>query len=141
VKLLSPQQLQASQPLATIFVETSQDFAQGHVPGANWVPRGSLELQIGNLVPAKDTPIAVTDNRGQNALLSGATLTELGYRNVSALEGGMAAWRQAGLPVERGLSGVMIPPTDMVNAGNDRNFSDRILYLRWETALGEKYAS
>ena len=141
VKLLSPQQLQASQPLATIFVETSQDFAQGHVPGANWVPRGSLELQIGNLVPAKDAPIAVTGNSGQNALLSGATLTELGYRNVSVLEGGMAAWRQAGLPVERGLSGVMIPPTDMVNAGNDRNFSDRILYLRWETALGEKYAS
>ena len=35
----------------------------------------------------------------------------------------------------------MIPPTDMVNAGNDRNFADRMLYLRWETALGNKYAT
>ncbi|MFQ6027915.1 MAG: rhodanese-like domain-containing protein [Dehalococcoidia bacterium] len=142
VKPLSPQELQASQPSSVIFVDTSQDFAQGgHVPGANWVPRGSLELQIGDLVPSKDTPIAVTCNNGRNAILSGATLAELGYRDVSVLEGGMAAWQQAGLPVEKGLSGVMIPPTDMVNAGNDRNFSDRMLYLRWETALGEKYAT
>ena len=66
---------------------------------------------------------------------------EMGYRDVSVLEGGMEGWRQAGLPVEQGLSGVMTPPTDMVNAGADRNFADRINYLRWETALGEKYAN
>ena len=53
----------------------------------------------------------------------------------------MAAWQQAGLPLEKGLSGVMLTPTDMVNAGADRNFSDRMTYLRWETALGEKYAN
>ena len=63
----------------------------------------------------------------------------MGYQNVSVLEGGMAAWRQASMPVESGLSGVMIAPTDMVNAGANRNFSDRMLYLRWETALGDKY--
>jgi hypothetical protein len=27
-------------PAAVIFVDTSQDFAPGHVPGARWVPRG-----------------------------------------------------------------------------------------------------
>ena len=124
-----------------IFVDTSQDFAGGHVPGARWVARGFLELQIREVAPSKETPIAVTCRDGRNAILSGATLTELGYRNVSVLEGGMAAWRQAGLPVENGLSGVMIAPTDMVNAGADRNFADRMTYLRWETALGDKYAT
>ena len=141
VKPVSPQELQTSQPQAVIFVDTSQDFARGHVPGARWVPRGYLELQIGEVAPSKETSIAVTCNNGREAFLSGATLTELGYRNVSVLEGGMAAWQQAGLPVEKGLSGVMLTPTDMVNAGADRNFSDRMTYLRWETALGDKYAT
>ena len=76
---------------------------------------------------------------GRAAALAGVTLKELGYQNVSALDGGMAAWQQAGLPVEKGLSGVMAPPTDVVPAGPDRNFADMQNYLRWEEALGQKY--
>jgi rhodanese-related sulfurtransferase len=141
VQLLSPQELQSAAPPAIIFVDTSQDFARGHVPGARWVPRGSLELQIGEMVPSKNTAIAVTCNGGANAVLAGATLKELGYQNVAVLEGGMAAWQAAKLPVETGLSGVMRPPTDVVLSGPDRNSADAINYLRWETALGEKYAT
>src|SRR5439155_5246969 len=40
VRLLSPQALQTSKPSVVIFVDTSQDFSRGHVPGAHWVPRG-----------------------------------------------------------------------------------------------------
>jgi rhodanese-related sulfurtransferase len=132
--------LHASPPAAVIFVDTSQDFARGHVPGARWVPRGWLELWIGEIVPSKDTPIAVTCNDGRASALAAATLKELGYRQLSILEGGMDAWRKADLPVERGLSGVMAPPTDLVPAGPDRNFADMQNYLRWEEALGHKYA-
>ena len=140
-KLLSPEDLDGAKPVSIIFVETSQDFSTGHVPGARWVPRGSLELQIADVAPSKDAAIAVTCNNGQNAVLAGATLKELGYQNVSVLEGGMAAWRKAGLEVEQGLSGVMRSPTDVVVSGPDRNFADMMNYLRWETALGEKYAA
>ncbi len=140
VKLLTPQALQASQPPSVIFVDSSQDFARGHVPGARWVPRGWLEFWISGIVPAKDTPMAVTCNDGRNSILAGATLKELGYQNVSALDGGMAAWQAAGLPVEKGLTGVMAPPTDVVLSGPDRNFADMMNYLRWEEALGYKYA-
>ena len=140
VKLLSPQELDADLPASIIFVETSSDFSNGHVPGARWIPRGSLELQISDIAPDKDAAIAVTCNNGQNAAFAGAALKGLGYRNVSVLEGGMAAWRQAGLAVEQGLSGVLRPPTDVVVSGPERNFADMMHYLRWETALGEKYA-
>jgi rhodanese-related sulfurtransferase len=141
VRLLSPQALQASPPPQVIFVDTSQDFARGHVPGARWVPRGWLELWIGDMVPARETPIAVTCTDGRNATLAGATLRDLGYQSVVVLDGGMAAWQQSGLPVEKGLSGVMTPPTDLVPAGPDRNFADMMNYLRWEEALGHKYAT
>jgi rhodanese-related sulfurtransferase len=121
-------------------VDTSQDFARGHVPGARWVPRGWLELWIGDIVPAKETPLTVTCHDGRSAVLAGVTLKELGYPHVSVLDGGMVAWQKAGLPVEKGLSGVMAPPTDLVLSGPDRNFADMQNYLRWEEALGSKYA-
>ena len=121
-------------------MDTSQDFARGHVPGAHWVPRGWLELRISEVVPARDTALAVTCLDGRNATLAGATLKAMGYQNVAVLEGGMAAWQAAGLPLEKGLSGVMGPPTDLVLSGPDRNFADMMNYLRWEEALGYKYA-
>ena len=140
VKVVSPRDLQASPPPAVIFVDTSQDFARGHVPGARWVPRGWLELWIGDVVPSKTSSIAVTCADGRGSALAAVTLGELGYQRVSILDGGMAAWQKAGLPVEKGLSGVMAPPTDVVPAGPDRNFADMQNYLRWEEALGHKYA-
>jgi rhodanese-related sulfurtransferase len=138
--LLSPAELHASRPPAVIFVDTSQDFARGHVPGARWVPRGWLEFWISEIVPVQSTAVAVTCHDGRNSVLAGATLLSLGYQNLSVLDGGMAAWHQAGLPVEKGLSGVMAPPTDVVPYGPDRNFADMQNYLRWEEALGYKYA-
>ena len=138
-RLLSPQELSAARTSLVIFVDTSADFARGHVPGARWAPRGWLELQTADLAPDKDASIVATCADGRNAALAGATLLDLGYRDVSVLEGGMAAWQRAGLPVETGLSGVMAPPTDAVVSGPDRNYADMMNYLRWEEALGAKY--
>ena len=50
VELLTPTALEEQRtgspaPLL-IFVDTSRDFSNGHVPGARWVPRGWLELAI-----------------------------------------------------------------------------------------------
>ena len=129
------------EPAVVIFVDTSADFAAGHIPGSHWLPRGWLELQVGSVVPSLDTPIVVTCRDGRNSALAAATLKGMGYANVSALEGGMAAWtEEEDLPVETGLTGVMSPPTDLVASGPDRNYADMMNYLRWETALGEKYA-
>ena len=141
VRFVTPQALHADPPPVVLFVDTSQDFARVHVPGARWAPRGWLEFQIGSLAPSRETPVAVTCNDGRQATLAGATLADLGYRTVTVLAGGMAAWQDAALPVEQGLSGVMHAPTDMVLSGPDRNFADMMHYLRWEEALGTKYGS
>ncbi len=83
--------------------------------------------------------MAVTCADGRLSILAASTLSALGYRNVSALDGGMAAWQKAGLEVEVGLTGVTRAPTDVLYSGPDRNYADMMHYLRWETALGEKY--
>jgi rhodanese-related sulfurtransferase len=140
VRLLSPQQMQRSKPATVLFVDTSQEFARGHVPGARWLSRSWLEFQIADIAPNKGKSIAVTCPDGLASVLAAATLKELDYRNVAVLDGGMEAWLAAGLPVETGLTGIMAPPTDVVILGVDRNPAEMMNYLRWETALGEKYA-
>ena len=143
--LISPRELNDSSNdssgRVTIFVDTSQDFSRGHVPGSRWLSRGWLELQINDAAPSRETPVTVTCADGRLSILTASTLTQMGYRNVSVLDGGMTSWRSAGLDVETGLTGITRPPADVVYSGPDRNYAEMMHYLRWETALGEKYQS
>ena len=141
IPVVSPAELQSNPPDAILFVDTSQDFARGHVPGAGWVPRGWLEWQAAEHVASPDARIVVTCGDGRQSLLAAATLQAMGYANVAALDGGTAAWRQAGLPLETGLTGVMRTPADVVFSGPDRTYADMQNYLRWEERLGDKYAA
>jgi rhodanese-related sulfurtransferase len=133
--------LASSRPPVMLYVDPSDRFAAGHIPGARWLPRGWLELRVAEVAGDATTAIVVTDEDGDGAVLSAATLTEMGYRDVAALAGGTEAWRKAGRPLEQGLSGVLRPPDDVVPAGPDRSFADMINYLRWEERLGHKYES
>ena len=118
-----------------IFVGTSEEFARGHVPGSHWVPRGWLEPRIGEYAP-KGSAVVVTSPEGIDAVLAAATLHDLGYE-ASALDGGLSAWTAAGLPVERGLTGVTSIPNDVLPA--QRSYAEMHNYLRWEEDLGHKY--
>ena len=44
--------------------------------------------------------IIVTCQTGENAARGGKLLKEMGFTNVSCMEGGMEAWNAAGLPTE-----------------------------------------
>ncbi len=139
VRIISPTDLREALPATVIFVGGSVEFAQGHVPGSHWVPRGWLELQIQDLSPEKGDPITVTCSTGVDSAMADAALRDMEYNRLSVMEDGMAGWQQAGFPMERGLSNVMTPPNDVVTMGPHRSYADTINYLRWEEALGQKY--
>ena len=123
-----------------IHVGTSQEFADGHPPGAEWEPRAVLESDsFAAAYDDEDVPLIVICEDGRQSLLAVQTLQELGFADVSAVQGGMAAYRDQGLPLEVGLTGVLAPPNDILTFGPQRGFADMQHYLRWETALGEKY--
>ena len=132
--------LASARPPVVLHVEPSDHFAAGHVPGACWVSRSWLELRIAEVAADTGAPIVVTDDDGHDALLAAATLLEQGYADVAALAGGTTAWQKGGRPLERGLTGVLRPPDDVVPAGPERSYADMINYLRWEEKLGHKYA-
>ena len=141
VETVSAQALFSNQPDLVLFVDTSEDFSKGHTPGAKWMTRSWLEVEIVDAVPSKSASITVTCKDGRSSTLAAATLQGLGYTNVTVLEGGLAGWKQAGLPIEEGLTGIVRPPSDINYLGVSRSYGEMMNYLRWETALGEKYAA
>ena len=131
---LSPGEASAS-GRTVLHAGTSREFASGHVPGTRWTPRGWLERDIATLAPERSAPLLLTCPDGVQSAFAAATLRELGYADVAVLDGGMAAWREAGFDVETGLSGVMSPPQDVVLAGTDRTSAEMMHYLQWELTL------
>src|SRR5688572_14980983 len=70
-------------------------------------PVSRLELMIGDLVPRRSAPVVVLDGGGEGlAERAAARLAELGYTDLSILEGGCAGWKAAGGEL---FSGVNVP--------------------------------
>ena len=130
------QQLGADAGPAVIFVGTSREFTEGHVPGARWHPRGWLEYEVPDALRSKASAATLTCADGVQSTLAGATMRGLGYERVTVLRGGMGAWREAGLATESGLVGVATPPQDVVATGTERTPAEMMHYLRWEEELG-----
>lgn len=141
VTTISADELARQTAVALLYVGSSQNFAQAHPPGARWAPRAWLEWRLAELAPNRGQTVVTVCRDGSESLLAAATLRSLGYSNPRALAGGVEAWRTASLPIEQGLAGILSPPHDALPFGPDRNYADMQHYLRWETALGEKYAT
>ena len=75
------------------------EYASGHIIGAKNVPLARLE---GGEVPKrKDKPVIVYCDTGDRAGKAVAGLKKQGFERVVNLTGGLRAWQQAGLPVEK----------------------------------------
>ncbi len=87
-------------PVAIVDVRETDEFAQGHLPGAKHVPRGYLESRIEGAVPDRDTRVVVYCASGTRSALAADTLAQLGYANVSSMTGGITLWKDRGYEVE-----------------------------------------
>ncbi len=76
------------------------EYASGHASGAKNVPLGGLEKSA-DLPKNKALPLVLVCASGARASRAVPTLKKLGFENVHVLAGGLAAWREANLPVEK----------------------------------------
>jgi len=84
-----------------IDVREKEEWLEGFIPGAHWIPRGFLELRIEDQVPEKSSAVVLYCAGGTRSALAARSLAELGYSNVASLAGGFAAWKRAGLAFDR----------------------------------------
>ncbi|MDP9373589.1 MAG: rhodanese-like domain-containing protein [Chloroflexota bacterium] len=82
----------------------------GAIPGSKNVPLGMLAIKADQELPEqmrdpqlqdRSTPIIVTCAAGGQASLGAKTLKDMGFTNVSYVEGGTRGWKEAGLPTEQ----------------------------------------
>jgi glyoxylase-like metal-dependent hydrolase (beta-lactamase superfamily II)/rhodanese-related sulfurtransferase len=86
--------------LVVLDVREKDAFDAGHLPGAKFLPRGQLELRVNEAFPDPTVRIVCICDFGKISTLAAATLRSLGFTHAAALDGGMKAWREAGLAVE-----------------------------------------
>ena len=76
------------------------EYGAGHILGARSVPLARIGERA-DFAKRKDRPLIVYCDGGARASKAAAALRQQGFTRVLSLSGGLGAWQQAGLPVEK----------------------------------------
>jgi rhodanese-related sulfurtransferase len=78
------------------------EYGGGHILGAKNVPLSRIDAGGSEIAPKrKDKPVIVYCDTGNRSSKAAAALRSQGFGKVVSLSGGLGAWQQAGLPVEK----------------------------------------
>jgi sulfur-carrier protein adenylyltransferase/sulfurtransferase len=87
--------------VAIIDVRETEEWDQGHLPGAKHVPRGYLESRIDGAVPDRSQRVILYCASGNRSALAAHTLErELGFEHVESMTGGYTLWKDRGYAVD-----------------------------------------
>lgn len=102
VRQVDPEQVAAMQQdgWLVLDVREAEELQQGMIGAAAHCSRGTLELQLPQLLDDQQQPLLLVCAQGLRSLLAAHTLQQLGYDRVGSVRGGMQAWQRAGLPLQ-----------------------------------------
>ncbi|HEY7955769.1 MAG: molybdopterin-synthase adenylyltransferase MoeB [Polyangia bacterium] len=101
IRETSVDEIKANAPDYLIDVREGDEYNDGFIPGALWIPRGKLELRIEDAVPDRGADVVLYCAGGTRSALAAKALAELGYTQVRSMAGGFGAWKKAGLTVDK----------------------------------------
>ncbi len=79
-------------------VRELDEWEQGTIPGAVFIPRGHLESQVENKLSDRDRAIVVYCAGGTRSAFAAKTLQDLGYTDVVSMAGGFGRWKNEDRP-------------------------------------------
>jgi len=85
-----------------IDVSSQAEFEKGHVPGARHLLPSQVDPENKELAKARETPVALVCRNGQASAQAAQKLKKAGFAKVFWLDGGIAAWSEAQMPLARG---------------------------------------
>ena len=94
---MTPEEAAARSDLYLLDVREPDEWRAGHIAGAQHIPLGELRARLAE-VPKDRTLLAVC-RHGNRSDAAARGLRTLGY-SAENLEGGVTAWKRAGLPLE-----------------------------------------
>ena len=83
-------------------LRTDGEFRNGHIVNAIHVPFDQVESRLGRLGKYRKKPVIAACRTGQQSAAVAKRLRSEGFEQVHRLQGGMAAWQGADLPLSRG---------------------------------------
>lgn len=83
-------------------VSAPADFERGHVIGSRSVAMSQFDPENKQLAKARELPVAMVCRNGTTSAAAAKRLSKAGFKQVYWLDGGVAAWQQADLPVAKG---------------------------------------
>jgi len=88
----------AEQGAQIVDVRRDYEFEAGHVPGARQVEMNDLTAQADSI--AKDKPVVFTCRTGNRSGMAAEAFRQGGW-DAHNMNGGLTAWAEQGLPLER----------------------------------------
>jgi rhodanese-related sulfurtransferase len=82
-------------------VRSADEFAGGHLRDAKNIPLADLATRIGELDKSKNRTVVVVCQTGARSDKAAKQLAAAGFEDVWSLDGGVAAWQAAGLPLAK----------------------------------------
>ena len=101
VSAMEAVQLINRQDAIVVDIRDADAFKAGHVTGARNIPESELDKRCVELEKFREKPIVIACRSGTRSGPVAAKLKKQGFGRASSLAGGMQAWEQAGLPVEK----------------------------------------
>ncbi len=92
--------LSGENPPLLVDIRELDEWQQGTVAGAIFIPRGNLEFYIEDEAFNRDTPIALMCAGGVRSVFAAKSLQDMGYTDVVSVAGGFEAWKNAGFPFD-----------------------------------------
>ena len=83
-------------------ISPSADFEKGHIAGSRNVQASQFGPEHKLVAGAAHKPVVVVCRSGMTAQGAAKNLKKAGFEQVYVLDGGIAAWRQAELPLVKG---------------------------------------
>ncbi len=93
------EQLESGTAPLIIDVRSRWEYQRGHVPGAVHIPFWAMLFHLAAISVTPDEPIVVYCEHGPRAGIARFALRRTGFQRVRCLEGHMAQWRKARLPI------------------------------------------
>jgi rhodanese-related sulfurtransferase len=82
-------------------VRDAAEYKSGHITNARHIPESEIDARMKELEKIKTKPIIVSCARGNRSMNVANRLRALGFGEVFSLRGGIAAWQQANMPLEK----------------------------------------
>lgn len=101
VGIIEAVQLINHQDAVVLDVREESEYYSGHVPRSRHIPLGALGKRHTELEKLKGHPLIVVCRSGARSGSACGVLRKFGFEQVYNLSGGVGAWQQANMPLEK----------------------------------------